>query len=101
MVAGFPADLLAKAGFIADSLERPEFAKKLEKDGFEEMPILGATGEEGPEPEVFAAPFVDVNDAEIALATGGDVEAKTVRAFFLKEREEFLVYEIVDFIFAA
>src|SRR5262245_22081691 len=54
-----------------------KLAEKMEKTGFEEMPVFGATGEECTEPKVEIDGFIDVDDGEIALATGGDVKTET------------------------
>ena len=48
------------------------------------MPIFRATGEQDAEPELLTSAFVNVNDGEISLPAGGDVETETVGAFFLK-----------------
>ena len=45
-----------------------------EKDGLEKMPVIGADGEEGAEPEFGAAGLIDVEDGQVALAAGSDVE---------------------------
>lgn len=64
---GFPADLAAEAGFVAGAFAGTEFIEKEEECGFEEMPVFGACGEEGAEPELGGLGFVDVNDGEVAL----------------------------------
>src|SRR5207248_1417689 len=46
VLTGFPADLAAKAGRVASGLHVAEFAEELEKNGFDEIPIFGAAGEE-------------------------------------------------------
>ena len=81
MLIGFPADLATEARFVASSLKVAQVLKKIEEDGFKEMPIFGAAGEEGAEREFVAAGFVDVDRGQVALAGGGDVEAETIRIF--------------------
>ena len=76
-VGGFPTDLAAETTGIASSLDRTELGEKFEEDGLEEVPVFGATGEEGAEPEIVGVGFVNVDDGEVALAGGGDVEAQT------------------------
>jgi hypothetical protein len=92
----------------------------------EEVPIFGVAGEEGAEPGLGAEKLVDVNDGEVALATGSDVETQTegerrsVRAWerggierkrkrkskikikrnALEEGEEFVVDEVGYLLFA-
>ena len=77
LAAGFPTDLAAKSAGIARGFSGSEAAHELEKDGLEEVPIFGPAAKEGTQPEIFAGGLVYVNDGEIALATGGDVEAET------------------------
>jgi len=74
--AGFPADLAAQAGFVAAGGDIFEAAEKGEKGGFEEVPVLGAAGEEGGELEAVFVEGVHIDDSEVALARGGDIEAK-------------------------
>ena len=74
VLGGFPTDLAAEAGFVTGSLDVGQVLEKIEKDRFEEMPIFGAAGEEGAQPEFVALGFVNVDGAEIALAGGGDVK---------------------------
>ena len=50
VLAGFPADLLAKAGGIAGSLHVAQLAQEPEEDRLEEVPIFGATGKESAKP---------------------------------------------------
>jgi len=76
MLGGFPADLAAKTGLIAGGLEVRETLEKIERERFEEMPILGATGKERAQREFVAAGLVDVEGGEVALAGSGDVEAE-------------------------
>jgi len=40
------------------------------------VPVFGAAGEESAEPELVGFGFVNVDDGEVALAGGGDVEAE-------------------------
>ena len=56
-----------------------EVAQESEEDGFDEVPIFGATGEEPGQPEIGAFDFVNVERGEITQARGGDVEAQTIR----------------------
>jgi len=46
VLAGFPADLFAKTGRVARSLDVTQLAQELEQDRLEEVPIFGATGKE-------------------------------------------------------
>ena len=74
---GFPADLAAEAGFIASAREGRQALEEKEENGFEELPIIGAGGEESAEPEVRSVGLIEVEHGEVALAAGGDVEAQT------------------------
>ena len=76
-VGGFPADLASEAGSITGTGEGRETLQETEEGGFEELPVIGAGGEESTEPEFGAFGFVDVEGGQVALAGGGDVEAKT------------------------
>jgi hypothetical protein len=76
-LGGFPADLAPEAGLVASGANAREFFEEEEEDGFEEVPIFGAAGEEGAEPEIVGAGFVDVDDGEVAGAGGGNVETKS------------------------
>jgi hypothetical protein len=67
--------LAAEAGFIAGAAEAGELLEEEEEDSFEELPIIGAGGEEGAEPEFGAVGLVEVEDGEVALTGSGDVEA--------------------------
>ena len=75
-LGGFPADLATEAGFVAGSAEGAEAGEEAEEDGFEEVPVFGAAGEEGAKPELGAEGLVEVEDGEVAVAGGGDVEAE-------------------------
>lgn len=77
VLGGFPADLAAESGLIAGGLDGGEVLEKEKEDSFEEVPILGASGEEGAEPEFIAFGFIEVKGGEIAGTGGGDIEAKT------------------------
>ena len=44
--------------------------------------------------------YIDVNDRQVALTAGGDVEAEPVSFVFLKEFEEALMNELGDFVAA-
>ena len=59
---GFPADLAAQAGFVAAALNAGEVAQESEEDGFDEVPIFGATGEEGSELEDAPLKAVDTKE---------------------------------------
>src|SRR5262245_18971971 len=74
---GFPADLATETGFVPGGTDTTEIVEEEIQDGFEEVPIFGAGGEEGAEVEVGALRLVNVEDGEIALAGGGDVETET------------------------
>ena len=78
LLAGFPADLAAKAGLVAGSLNVTKLTHKCIKNGLDEIPIFGATGEESAEPELFAFALVDIDNSEVALAAGGDIETEPV-----------------------
>jgi len=77
LAGGFPTDLAAKAGFVACAANVFEFPEEMEQNGFDEMPVLGAGGEEADKPEVVADFFVDVNGGKIALAGGGNIETES------------------------
>ena len=79
LLAGFPADLAAKAGLVAGSPDVAKLTHKGVKNGLDEIPIFGATGEESAEPEFFAFALVDIDNGEVALAAGGDIETETER----------------------
>ena len=76
LLSSFPADLAAEAGFVAGGADAGDVLEEEEEDGFDEVPVFGAAGEESAEPEVVGAGFVDVKDGEVASAGSGDVEAK-------------------------
>ena len=76
LLAGFPADLAAKAGFVAGSADVAKLPHKGIKNGFDKIPIFGATGEESAEPELFAFALVDIDNGEVALAAGRDIETE-------------------------
>ena len=79
MMLSFPADLFAEAGSVAGGLDVAEFAEEFEKDSSEEMPVFSAAGEEAAEPEFVAFGLINIDDGEVALAAGGDVEAEAIR----------------------
>ena len=81
LTGGLPADLFAEASFVTGSFDRFEHAQEIKEDAGEKMPIFGAAGEQGAEGEFVADGFIDIDDCEIALATGGDVEAQAIFAF--------------------
>jgi hypothetical protein len=100
-VAGsLPADLAAEAGFVTSGLNVFEQAKEVEQHRSEEIPVFGSATEETAEPESIALDFIDIDDSEIALAAGGNVETETEVGFDLEERQECLVDEFSDFILA-
>jgi hypothetical protein len=68
-VGGFPADLATEAVLIAGARDRAEVAQEEEKDGLNEVPIVGATGKEGLKPEIAAFRLVDVDGREVTFAT--------------------------------
>ncbi len=117
-LGSFPTDLTAKAGGIATSFEGADVGKEFEENGLKEMPVFGAAAKEAAEPEFIALALINVNDSEVALAAGGDIEPKakgggTLRSAArgvavwgserqtLKEWEECLVDEVGDFVFSA
>src|SRR6185369_9955861 len=55
-----------------------EATHKGEKDGLDEVPIFGATGEESYEREILAFEPVDVDNGKIAATRSGDVETETI-----------------------
>ena len=71
------ASAAAQAGGIAGSPDGFEAAQKLGDNGLKEVPVFGATGEKAAQPQVVAFGFVNVDDGEVPLATGGDVKAGT------------------------
>ena len=77
VLLGFPTDLIAKPGAIAGAFDAGKLFHEKEENSFEEIPVIGARGEEGAEPEFVAFWFVQVEDGEVALAAGGDVEAQS------------------------
>jgi len=77
LFGGFPADLATEAGFVTGSAEMGELVEEVKENGFQEVPIFGAHRKESTEPEFGAFGFIKIEGAEIALATGGDVEAET------------------------
>jgi hypothetical protein len=62
-----------------------KLAEEMEETGFEEMPVFGAAGEESAEPELAFDGFIDVNDGEVALAAGGDVETEAEFPFVFRD----------------
>ena len=111
---GFPADLASEAGFITGALDVAELLHEVEEDGFEEVPVFGAAGEEGAEPKALAGGhLVDVDDGEVALAGGRDVETEPEfnvvsgvlifdwgEGFAFEDFFEVVVEVVVDFGFA-
>jgi len=73
----FPTDLAAETGRITSGLDRAKLAQEREENGLEELPVLGATGEKGAQPQVVAFFFIDVDRSQVALAAGGDIESQT------------------------
>jgi len=72
--------LATEARFVTGSAESGQLVEEVKENGFQEVPIFGAGGEEGTEPEFGAFDFVDVDGGEIPLAGSGDVETETERA---------------------
>ena len=100
ILGGIPADLAAEAGLVAGGFEAFDFAQEAGQDGVEEIPVFGAAGEEGAEPEFGALALVDVDDGEVALAGGGDIEAKAIGGAGLEDGGEFPADELFDFVLA-
>ena len=61
-------------GFVAGALDVGEVAEEGEEHGFEEVPVVGAAGEEGGEPGLRRDDGIQVDAGEVAVAAGGDVE---------------------------
>ena len=76
---GFPTDLASEAGLIARGVDILQVVQEVKENGFEEVPIFGAGGEEGTEPEDVGFGTVDVKGGEVALTGGGDVETEAKR----------------------
>src|SRR4051812_916568 len=53
-------------------------AQESEEDGFDEVPVFGATGKERRELKDVALEPVDIDDGEIAATRSCDIEAETV-----------------------
>src|SRR5438552_118956 len=100
MSSGFPTDLFAKASLVASSLERPEQTEEIKEDGFKKMPVFSAAGKESAKPKFVAFGFVDVDDRQVALATGGNFETEPILALGLEEFEKTLVNKGRDFVLA-
>ena len=108
MIGGTPTDLAAHPGFIARPLNRRKFAQECEQNGFEEIPIFRAAGEEGAKPKDGVSDLIYIYDSEIAGAAGGDIEAETEGAgvwsfvcrVVLKELEKTFVDEVLDVLLA-
>src|SRR5438445_1686941 len=98
VLAGFPADLFAKAGGVASGPHVAQLAQELEEDGLEKIPIFSTTGKKAAEPQLVALSFVDINDGEVALSAGGNIEAETEGALGLKEFKKAFASEIDDFL---
>jgi len=98
MAGGIPTNLAAKAGGIAGSLDGLKLTEELEEDGLEEIPIFGAARKESAKPKVFALDLVNINDGEVALAAGGDIEAHAIGGFSLEQFEKAFVDEIGDLV---
>ncbi len=78
MLGGFPTDLLAKSGGVARRLDRAEVLEEIKQDGFEEVPVLRANGEQRAQPQLRPLDFIDVKDRQVPLAAGGNVKAQTM-----------------------
>ena len=74
---GFPTDLATEARFVASGLDGGQVLQEAREDGGEEVPVFGAGGEEGAEPEGGVFGLVEVEGGEVALAGGSDVESQT------------------------
>jgi len=98
-LGSLPTDLAANASGITDGVNVTK-AKESKEDGFKKMPVVGATGEEGAEPEVGILQFVNVNGGEIASAAGGDIEAEAILGAFDEDGGEALVEKVLDSFFA-
>ena len=94
--ARFPADLAAQAGGIAAGFDGAEAIEEAVESVLDEMPVIGAAGEEGSEPEIVVLDFVNVDGGEIAVATGGDVETEAVLGFGFEEFAEVVIDEALD-----
>jgi hypothetical protein len=100
MAGGIPTDLAAETGSIARGLERTQLEEEFEEDGPQEIPIFGPAGKEAAQPKVRTFEFVNVDDGEVALAGGGNIEAEAPLAFGLEEFEKTFVDEIGDLLAA-
>src|SRR5436190_2817395 len=88
MAGGIPTDLAAQSGGIARTFNITQFGEEFEQDRPEEMPIFGAAGEERPQPKLGTLHFVNVDDGQVTLTTGGDIEAEPPFGLGLKDFEE-------------
>jgi len=100
LAGGLPADLFAETSFVACGFDRFEHAQEIEEDAGEEMPIFGATGEQGAQREFVAVGFVDINDGKITLTAGGDIEPETIFAFGGEDFVERVQEETTDLVLA-
>ena len=73
---GLPTDLIAETSAVAGAFDIAQLVHEIEENSFKEMPVIGADGEEGAEPEFVAFCFIGVEDGEVALAAGGDIETE-------------------------
>src|SRR6266496_3095038 len=97
MLRGFPTDLAAEAGLITRRLDGVNVLEEVEQDALKEIPILGAGGEKGAQPEVRPFDFIDVKGSQVAFAAGGNVKAQAVRAAGSEEVWEIFVEEGLNF----
>jgi hypothetical protein len=78
LLGSFPADLTTETGFVAAALNGAKVFHEGEENVFDEMPVVGSTGEESGELEAVADEAIDVDDGEIATAGRGDIEAEAI-----------------------
>ena len=102
-MGSFPADLAAQASFVAAALDVMGAEHEGVEDGFDEVPVLSAAGEEADEVSRSARrteEAIDVNDGEITPARSGDIEAEAVAASGSEELCEGLADDAFDLAFA-
>ena len=73
MSGGFPTDLAAEAGGVAGAAEVGK-GKEGEEGGFEEVPVVGAGGQEGGEPEIVVYGLIYIYARQVSLAARSNVE---------------------------
>jgi hypothetical protein len=99
MAGGFPANLTAEAGLVTSALDGIEFAKEMEEDGFEEIPIFGPGSEESAEPEFGTFDFINIESSKVALAGGGDVETEPMLSARFEDLRESTTQKLLDVAF--